>query len=293
MPSHLHEALIELFRRRPSLAAELLRDALGVPIPGFQHARVDSEDLTNLTPTEYRADAVVTFTADTHIVLAVVVEVQLHRDRGKRRSWPVYLTTLHARLRCPVILLVLCPNPTTAQWCSRSIPLGHPGFALRPLVLGPQRVPVVTDYEVASRAPELAVLSAIAHGSHPAHEKVLHAFLAALSSVDHERANLYADVVLSALPAAARHHLEALMTIGTYEYQSDFARRYFSEGEAKGEAKGKAKGEAKALLAVLAARGIDVPATAHARITECTDPTLLETWVVRAATAGSIDDVLD
>jgi len=39
---------------------------------------------------------------------------------------------------------------------------------------------------------------------------------------------VYADLVLAALPAATRHHLGALMSTGTYEYQSDFARRYFS-----------------------------------------------------------------
>jgi hypothetical protein len=40
-------------------------------------------------------------------------------------------------------------------------------------------------------------------------------------------------VVLAALPAAARHHLEALMATRTYKYQSDFARRYFGQGRAE------------------------------------------------------------
>jgi hypothetical protein len=33
MPSHLHEALLLLFRNRPALAPELLRDALHVALP--------------------------------------------------------------------------------------------------------------------------------------------------------------------------------------------------------------------------------------------------------------------
>jgi len=40
MPSHLHEALLTLFRNRPSLAPELLRDVLHVKLPAFQAVRV-------------------------------------------------------------------------------------------------------------------------------------------------------------------------------------------------------------------------------------------------------------
>jgi hypothetical protein len=41
MPSTLHEAPIEMFRHRPSLAAELLADALGFDLPAYQQARVE------------------------------------------------------------------------------------------------------------------------------------------------------------------------------------------------------------------------------------------------------------
>jgi hypothetical protein len=72
-----------------------------------------------------------------------------------------------------------------------------------------------------------------------------------------------------------------------YEYQSDFARRYFGQGKAEG----KAEGEAKAVLAVLATRGIEVPDDARARITSCTDLDQLETWVRRAVTAHCVHDL--
>lgn len=301
MPSYLHEALVELFRHRPSLAAELLADPLGIEVPAHQQVRLESGELGDLSPTEYRADAVVTLSGGGAPVLAVVVEAQLRRDDDKRRSWPVYVATLHARLGCPVMLLVVCPDPATAGWCGTPIVLGHPGFVLTPLVLGPDRVPVVIDEGRAGRSPELAVLSAMAHGSHPRRDLILQALLAALESVDRDHANLYADVVLAALPEAARHHLEELMAIRTYEYQSDFARRYYgqgrAEGEAKGraegEAKGKAEGEAKAVLAFLAARGIEVPNDAYERITDCTDLEQLDIWIRRAATAASVQDLFD
>lgn len=287
MPSHLHEVLIELFHRRPALAAELLAASLDVPVPAYQRARLESCELTDLAPTEYRADTVVVLTDDSGPVFAVVVEVQLGRDGDKRWSWPVYLTTLRARLRCPTVLLVLCPSTALAEWCATAIPLGQPGLVMRPLAIGPDRVPIVTDPDEASTSPELAVLSAMAHGTHPDREKILNALLAGLRTVEDDRASLYADVVLAALPAAARAHLEELMKTGTYEYQSDFARRYFSQGRAEGEA----SGEAKALLAVLATRGVDVPESARQRITACTDPELLEAWVRRAVTTTDIDEL--
>lgn len=173
-----------------------------------------------------------------------------------------------------------------ATWCAAPIELGHPGFTLRPLVLGPDRVPVVTDPDRARRLPELAVLSAMAHGDHTDMEQILAALLAGLAALDDaDHADLYADVVFAALPEAARQHLEALMSTGTYQYQSEYARRYFGRG--------KAEGKAEDVLAFLAARGLDVPDDARARIIECADVEQLDLWVRRAATATSVNDLFD
>jgi hypothetical protein len=280
MPSSQHEALIEIFRHRPSLAAELLAGTFGIALPDHEQARLDSADLPDLAPTEYRADAVVVLTIGDRPVLAVVVEVQLRRDQTKRWSWPVYLATLRARLRCPTVLLVISADEHTATWCGTPIPLGHPGLVLTPLVLGPERVPVVIDPDQAVRVPELAVLSAIAHPAHPDRLLVWHALLTALATVDQDRSNLYADVVLAALPVAARRELEALMT-RTYEYQSDFARRYYGQGLAE------------SVLAVLDARGVTVPDAVRTLITESRDPRQLDRWLRRAATAESVDDLFE
>src|SRR5207302_1111761 len=137
---------------------------------------------------------------------------------------------------CPVILLVVCPDPTVAGWCAEPIVVGTPGLTLVPVVLGPQHVPVVTDPDEARRSPELAVMSAMAHGdSH--REPVFHALLAALEVVDQDHAALYADLVFAVLPSAARKTLEVCMTTTTHRYRSELARRWYDQGEAKGEAK--------------------------------------------------------
>ncbi|MBB4906838.1 hypothetical protein [Actinophytocola algeriensis] len=287
MPSHVHEALIELFRQRPALAAELLRGQLGVAMPSYAHASVGSSDLTDLTPTEYRADAVTVLTSGDAPVGAVVIEVQLRRDPAKRWSWPVYLTTLRARLQVPVVLLVVCPDSAVATWCAASIDLGHPDWALRPVVIAPDRVPVLTDPEEAVGKPELAVLSAMAHGAGIDGDKVLSAFLAGLRALSDDQANLYTDLVLMTLPAAARARLEELMSTGTYEYKSEFARRYYGQGREEG----RAEGEARAVLGVLEVRGISVPDAARERIMQCLDLEQLETWVRRAVTVSTIEEL--
>lgn len=260
MPSHLHETLVEMFRDRPSLAPELLRGPLHIAVPDFDEARLSPGDLTDVKPTEYRADAVVTLTDAGRAVLAIVIEVQLRTDSDKRRKWPAYAATLHARLGCPV-------------------------------ALGPRQVPLVTDLDAARRVPELAVLSAMAHGARPDPKPVFHALLTALNSIDEDHGKLYTDIVLSVLPAAARVCLEEFMTTTSHQYQSDFARRYVSEGEARGKAEGKAEGRANAILTFLDARGIEVPDDVRAKIVDCADLDRLDQWIRQAATARGLEDL--
>ncbi|MGK3992249.1 hypothetical protein [Sorangium sp. So ce1024] len=159
-----HEVLVDLFKNRPSLGAELLSEALGVALPSYTEARLVSIDLTKIQPTEYRADLVVLL-LDGDVPSGVhIVEVQLGVDPRKRYSWPDYSTGVRATSCCPVSLLVVAPDPAVATWCAEPIETGIPGFVLRPPVLGRAAIPVVTDPMEAARRPELAVLSALAHG---------------------------------------------------------------------------------------------------------------------------------
>jgi hypothetical protein len=172
--------------------------------------------------------------------------MQLRVDARKRYAWPAYVATLHARLGCPVTLLVVCPNHAVARWCAEPVVIGDQVLVLRPVVLGPQQVPVVTDVALARRHPELTVLSALAHGGRDDPTAVFEALFAALEVIDHDHANLYTDLVFAVLPAAARVWLEEFMTTAPHRYQSEFALRYFSQGESQGEA--------KALTAISASR---------------------------------------
>ena len=150
-------------------------------------------------------------------------------------------------------------------------------------------MPVITDLNAARRLPELAVLSALAHGASADPIPVFDALLTALDVIDREHASLYTDLIFAVLPAAARDCLEEFMTTTSHRYQSDFARRYFHQGEIEGEA----RGEAKALFAILEVRGIQVPDHVRDEIASCTDLDRLDGWVRRAATANKIEDLDD
>jgi hypothetical protein len=283
MPSMAHEILVDLFKNRPSLAAEILAEVLGIPLPPYSEARLASTDLTEIQPAEYRADAVVILLDHGVPVRVIILEVQLAADPRKRLSWPAYVTVSRAIHECPAALLVVAPEPAVAGWCAEAIETGVPGFVLHPPVLRRTAVPVVTDPEEAARRPELGVLSAMAHGDTGEGATIAAAVLPAVRELDEDKARFYYDLVYNSLNEAARRALEAVMK--GYEYQSDFAKKYVAEGRVQ-EA-------ARALLTVFRARGIAVPDSIRERILAQKDPELLERWLEKAVVAPSVTAVLD
>jgi len=291
MPSAAHEILVDLFKNRPSLAAEILVEVLGLTLPSYTDARLASIDLTQIQPAEYRADAVVLLLDEDAPVLVLILEVQLAVDPRKRFSWPAYAMNSRASHGCPVGLLVVAPDTAVARWCAEPIETGIPGFVLCPPVLGREQVPVVTDPMEATRRPEFAVLSAMAHGATERGAEIAAAALPAIRALDDERARFYYDLVYNSLNDAARRALEAMMK--GYEYQSEFAKKYVAEGRAEGRAAGRAEGEAHAVLTVLRVRGIAVPDAAREVILAENDPERLERWLERAAIAASVAEVIN
>jgi hypothetical protein len=295
MPSMAHEILVDLFKNRPSLAAEILAEVLGVSLPPYSEARLASTDLTEIQPAEYRADAVVVLLDRDVSVRVIIVEVQLAVDPRKRLSWPAYVTVSRALHECPADLLIVAPESAVAGWCAEAIEIGVPGFVLHPPVLRRTAVPVVTDPEEAARRPELGVLSAMAHGDTGEGATIAAAVLPAVRNLDDERARFYYDLVYNSLHEAARRALEAMMK--GYEYQSDFAKKYVAQGRAEGRTEGRTEGRAEEaarnLLAVLRARDIAVPDSVREHILAQQDPERLERWLERAAVATSVAAVLD
>lgn len=283
MPSRLHEDLLRLFENRPTLAAELARDALHATLPPFTQARVDSSNLNDIRPAEYRADLVVLLLED-HPVQGIVVEVQLARDEEKEYVWPAYVCNLRNRIRSPVCLLVMTVDESVARWARRPIELGGDN-QFKAWVLSPSGVPRITDEATAKQDPELAVLSAVAHGRDADTEKAVQIALAAeiaLLDLDAERSTLYRDILSEALSEAARRALQS-MNPAKYEYRSEFAKRYFGQGLAEGRA--------ELILKQLTLRFGELPESARSAIhgAQIED---LDRIGERLLTAASLEEVL-
>jgi ketopantoate reductase len=76
------------------------------------------------------------------------------------------------------------------------------------------------------------------------------------------------------------HALLALLTTTVgYEYRSELFRNLAAQAEAR------------AILTLLKARGIAVPDDVREEILGCTDLTQLDAWLLRAASASTIEDV--
>lgn len=298
-----HEGIIELFRGAPRLVAEVMRAAFDLGLPDTPAQPVEAT-LGEVVPTEYRADLVVALEG-----VRVVIEVQLSKSSRKKRTWPNYVTTLEAREDCQAYLLAVTDSPDVARWAREPIVFGNPGSVFVPLVLGPESCPRITDAKVARQHPELAVLSAILRaGAEPDRESLIAAMAGAVT-LDDNRDTLYGDMVLHAAGPLAQQVLEAFMSTSQgYEYRSEFARKYYSQGREEGREVGREEGReegrevgleegriaatAEAVLKVLAGRDLPVSATYREAILCCRDLATLGRWLVQALTTHSVEDLL-
>jgi len=146
-------------------------------------------------------------------------------------------------------------------------------------------VPLLVDVEQALASPALAAFSAICHGRDAEVDEVFPALAAALRTLGPAKAILYHDIVLAGLPQAPRSRWEAFMsTTIDSPYLSERFRELYAQGHVRGEV--------DAVLTVLDARGVDVPDAIREQILACTDRDVIDTWLRRAVTATSAEDVV-
>jgi len=109
---------------------------------------------------------------------------------------------------------------------------------------------------------------------------------------DAQRSKAYMDVLRYHVGKAFDRALERLMATTEHKYLSDWARKYYDEGEARGRVEGEARGKASALLQILATRGLEVSDEARAQVLACQDLARLDAWLARALTATSVAEVI-
>jgi hypothetical protein len=301
MPSAIHQALVGLFNERPELLANVLAPVPGMVWPPRIRVCTASAAFTDLTPPAYHADLVLRVESRRGRLLHVLVgEVQLRRDRRKRITWPVYVTSARAQAgaACPVTLVVVALTPALARWCAQPIELDTRGSVIHPLVLGPEIIPRIVDIEAACARPELAVLSAVAHARTGDGPRIATAALVACAALDSEHASLYADLVLANLDTVAREAVEKLMNLQGYRPMSPTFRRHFDAGrkeglkagQKEGQKEGRREGLAHLLAMQLEDRFGPLPEHAVQALATARTNSLLA-WGRRVLAAESLDDV--
>ncbi|MEU8055887.1 hypothetical protein [Microbispora bryophytorum] len=93
MPSPLHDTL-NLLRRRPQFAVEMLRDHLGVDVPDGLPVQVASNDLNDRPSIDLRPDVVITVGPRHFPLHAIVVEIQQKEEPDKLHALPRYAAAL-------------------------------------------------------------------------------------------------------------------------------------------------------------------------------------------------------
>ena len=293
MPSLPHELILALFRNHSETAADLLI-GLNAQVPEYDEIRTDSSDLSELTPTEYRADLVLFLLKGSRKTLGIVVEVQLRRDEKKRYSWPVYVANLRARHRCPVCLLVITRENSVARWARRSIDLG-PGTRCQPWVLGPSNMPAITELEQAEANVELAFLSAIEHARDPNITLFTQIYSAAIDAgernLDEERYELYLDLLTHYLEEGAPRAFRVIMNSPAFEYKSNFARRNFDRGKRAGREEGRIQERVELVLKIMTFRFGTLTKETQTRVRGARDA-LSDKFLKQMMRAETIEQVL-
>jgi hypothetical protein len=289
MVSFKHEGLVQLVRDCPAFAADLLARLLGVELPAFRSTRLDDSTLARLTALPHHPDAVVLFGREP--VFGAIVEAQLTRDHSKRYTWPLYATAARAKHRCRFAVVVIAPDRGIARWSARTVDVGG-GIHYQPLVVGPERIPKVTDFGEAQRQPRLSMLSVMTYGGGEVATAVAIAKAAsrAIPMFPRDQQMLYSQLIHESLSEEARKVFK--MDPWYVKFLAEGRRRDRAEGKAEGKAEGRAEGKAQALLMILQQRGLPVSAAQQKAILVCTDGATLERWLKRALAVKSTAELL-
>ncbi|GAB3961723.1 hypothetical protein GCM10029978_014650 [Actinoallomurus acanthiterrae] len=280
MPSPRHDAINALFRERPEFAVEVLRDLIGLEVPDAIPVQVERNDFNDRPSKDFQPDAVITLGPRRKPVHGIIMEAQQEKTESKLRQLPRYAAALWLSLECPVTVLCVCPDSGVATYYAEPVATTLSGYVFQAVVLGPDRVPAITDAKEAATHPELAAMAVMMHGMQ---KPVVKAFVEArgVPGAPGYASHYYEHAYNMAAPAV-RRIMEEVVT-ETWPVYSPFAREHFGRG--------KTEGEVDALLTVLEGRHIELPESARARICASTDVEEIKAWIKRASVATSIDEL--
>ncbi|MEU6274217.1 hypothetical protein ABZ871_17700 [Streptomyces populi] len=286
MVSSPHEAMHRIFQHDLKLFSRV-SEILGFALPAPVDVTVLPTDLTEVSPVERRVDTLLRFDSADHGAFLLAVEAQGKKDSAKPMSWAYYTAYLWTKYRLPTALMVVCQDRSTAEWAQRAVNSGPPQLptlTLRPLVVGPHNMPVITDPSEARADLALAALSSITHAGDPDIGAILKALSTALRDVPEDVADPIIEFIAQGLGKRPAMQLwRNLVAVDLSFYKSSISEEIRDEG--------RAQASADAILIILEQRGIDVSDDIRERITGCDDPGILRRWLARAVTAPTAEDI--
>ncbi len=281
--------LHRIFQEDPGLFVRAVK-GVGVTFADPVAAVPFPTDLTENRPVERRVDTLLRLETGDGARFLLAVESQGKPDSDKPASWAYYLSHLHAKYRLPPLLLVVCADRRTADWASRHVDIGPvqwPSLTVRPLVLGPDSLPVINSPDEAARDIPLTVLSAAVHRRDPDAGAILKALATALkdlSADDESTASKFIELTEQGLGTTPAANLwRQIMAADLSFFQSQTAQNLRAEG--------RVATRAEDILLLLGDRGVEVPEEARERILGCQDLGVLGVWFRRAITAVSVAEV--
>ncbi|MGW3724429.1 hypothetical protein [Streptomyces sp. NPDC000851] len=310
MVSSPHEAMHRIFQEHPELFSRV-SEVLGVDFAPPTSFTVLPNDLTETRPLERRVDTLLRFDTEDDGSFLLAVESQGKKDPDKPASWAYYASYLLTKYRLQPMLLVVCQDRATAEWAARPVSFGPrqwPLLTLRPLVVGPHNMPVITDPAEVRKDFALATLSAITHATDPDIGAILKAMTNALRDTPADLANPIIELIAQGMgkyPAAALWRKLVAVDLSFYksylaeevrdevraEVRAEVRDEVQAEVRDEVQAKGRAEARTEDILFILERRGLDVPDEARERITACDDLDILRRWLERALIASSADEI--
>ncbi|MGW0882232.1 hypothetical protein [Streptomyces sp. NPDC002671] len=281
-----HEVMHQIFQDHPTLFSSV-SEVLGIRLPPSVSVKPGPTDVTETKPVERRIDTLLRIETEDDKPFLLAIEAQKRKDPEKAASWAYYLAYLRCKYRLPTLLFVVCQDRATAKWAARPDPIGYgswPALTVRPIVVGPDSIPVITDPAKVLEDRPLAILSTIVHGKSPDIEGILKTMAAALQDVSEADKINSVNLIFEGLDTLPAAEIWRELVVSDLKIKET---PVYQEGRAEGRAQGKAED----VLRILDTNGVEVPDETRERVMTCRDLDLLGVWFDRAIKATSASEV--
>jgi hypothetical protein len=325
-----HESFSDLLHAiDPLVLIGIVCTAAGIAVPTvvdvcYRNPRIEIPGLVKAARKPF-VDLVYTTVAADGTLEVWILEIELSWDWLKVRRWALYELAFEHELEADdARLAVFSPEPELREKIRTKI-LAR--IKTRPVLIQPDQIERITNYEEARQRPELTILGCLFHAHPPApfeaRVEVFRAAWMAIQSLAEVKARRYSVVVMSIVPEAvieqgvAELRETGELDEGRWELFTDSERKGHSfarghregleegleegreegleEGREEGRKEGRCQTLRRVVLDVLELRGFEVEAAARERVESCESLEQLERWYVAAKSASklTVAEVLD